>query len=212
MKKRILVTGASRSGTLSTSRMLMQLGLDTPHEYMGADGTVSCYMFEDSPEGYPYSPNKKGIHGIDEQLSNYEFELIVHLYRDPRHCIPSNVKIMNKSHQQWLADKGIFNMEYKPKILRMMHMWYDINRRIEKLQNFGQAYIRYNIRDSYAMIREVAAVLSLRVPDNFKPKHMHKGTGYLAHDKHTWTQLAFYDAVLAHDIKFMYEQYEGNHQ
>lgn len=209
MKKRILVTGASRSGTLSTSRMLMQLGLDTPHEYMGADGTVSCYMFEDSPEGYPYSPNKKGIHGIEEQLSGYEFELIVHLYRDPRDCIPSNVKIMNKSHQQWLADKGMFSMEDKPKILRMMQMWFDINSRIELLQSFGCPYVRYNIRDSKKMILRVADTLGLQVPSNFKVKHMHKGTGYLAHDKHTWTQLAFYDAVLAHDIKAMYEHYEG---
>jgi len=84
-RRRLLVTGCGRSGTLYASRVLQAVGLDVRHEMpvppngvVGEDGIASWYMAVGDPRP-PYGPS----------AAHYEFGLVVHLVRDPLKVIPS---------------------------------------------------------------------------------------------------------------------------
>jgi hypothetical protein len=176
--------------------MLKQLGLDTPHELMGADGCVSCYFLPGS-EYYPHSPYN--IHPDTEKVEDFSFDLVVHLVRNPLECIPSNTKIMNKAHQEWCALHGLLDMRDGPKLLRMMQMWENLNQRIE--EEFPRN-MRMRIESMGDLgIKKIARQLRLAVPINFEPKHMHKGSGYLKADRATWEELECIDPALTKKIK-----------
>jgi hypothetical protein len=84
-RRRLLVTGCGRSGTLYASAVWQAVGLDVRHEMpvppngvMGEDGIASWYMAVDDPEP-PYGPSARG----------YTFDLVIHLVRNPLEVIPS---------------------------------------------------------------------------------------------------------------------------
>jgi len=84
-RRRLLVTGCGRSGTLYASHVWQAVGLDVRHEMpvppngvMGEDGIASWYMAVDDPEP-PYGPSGR----------DYEFDLVIHQVRDPLKVIPS---------------------------------------------------------------------------------------------------------------------------
>ncbi len=84
-RRRLLVTGCGRSGTLYASLVWRAVGLDVRHEMpvapngvMGADGIASWYMAVDDPEP-PYGPSAGG----------YAFDLVIHQVRHPLKVIPS---------------------------------------------------------------------------------------------------------------------------
>jgi|GEM_PF-2503321 len=85
VRRKLLVTGCARSGTLYTTMALRALGLDVRHERpiwpngrMGRDGMVSWYMAVDDPRP-PHGPGAPG----------FVFDFILHQTRDPLTVIPS---------------------------------------------------------------------------------------------------------------------------
>ena len=70
MRRRVLMMGAPRSGTLHAAKMLQGFGLDVGHERFRSDGGV-------------------GYNLIDEYGELDRFGLVVHLVRNPRRCIAS---------------------------------------------------------------------------------------------------------------------------
>lgn len=91
-KKKLLVTGCGRSGTLYITSYLQKLGLDVRHEepvppngVMGQDGMVSWFMAVDDANP-PMGPSS----------NHYEFEFVLHLVRHPLKVIASVAQFIFK--------------------------------------------------------------------------------------------------------------------
>lgn len=84
-RKRLLITGCGRSGTLFAAALWQRLGLDIRHErpvppngVMGADGVASWFMAADDPEP-PSGPS----------ACNFRFDIVLHQVRHPLKVIAS---------------------------------------------------------------------------------------------------------------------------
>jgi hypothetical protein len=84
-RRRLLITGCGRSGTLYAMEIWRALGLDIRHErpvppngMIGADGMASWFMAADDPEP-PSGPS----------ALDYEFDVIIHQVRHPLKVIAS---------------------------------------------------------------------------------------------------------------------------
>lgn len=91
-RRKLLVTGCGRSGTLYASEVWKSQGLDVRHEnpdppngQMGKDGIASWYMAVDDPDP-PFGPSANG----------YEFDLIIHQVRYPLEVIASCAQFVLK--------------------------------------------------------------------------------------------------------------------
>ena len=84
-RKRLLITGCGRSGTLYATKLWQSIGLDIRHErpvppngVMGADGVASWFMAADDPKP-PSGPSSL----------DYTFDVIIHQVRHPLNVISS---------------------------------------------------------------------------------------------------------------------------
>ena len=84
-RKKLLITGCGRSGTLYAAELWQSLGLDIRHErpvppngVIGADGVASWFMAADDPEP-PSGPS----------VLNYQFDVVIHQVRHPLNVIAS---------------------------------------------------------------------------------------------------------------------------
>lgn len=91
-RRKLLVTGCGRSGTLYASEVWKAQGLDVRHEnpdppngQMGKDGIASWYMAVNDPDP-PFGPSAEG----------YEFDLIIHQVRHPLDVIASCAQFVLK--------------------------------------------------------------------------------------------------------------------
>lgn len=132
--KELLVVGNMRCGTTWLTHALRHIGMDVMHECFGEDGSVSWFFTLDH-HWYPAHPNNtprgRTAHIGEGRRSDYQFDHVVHLVRDPLKTIGSMCSIMQKVEQEWLAEIGIVDMEAKPKLLRMMQAWDGINQKAE---------------------------------------------------------------------------------
>ena len=99
-KKKLLITGCGRSGTLYTAEVFRSLGLDIQHERdyrpdgsTGKDGYASWFLAVDDPHP-PFGPSAIGT----------EFDLVLHQVRHPLKVIPSMA--------QFILRKGIYSPQY----------------------------------------------------------------------------------------------------
>ncbi len=99
-RKRLLITGCGRSGTLYATEVWRSLGLDIrherpipPHGSMGRDGVASWFMTVDDPNP-PFGPSAAG----------YKFDLVLHVVRDPLKVIASVA--------QFILRKGLSSPKY----------------------------------------------------------------------------------------------------
>ena len=84
-RRRLLITGCGRSGTLYAAELWKCLGLDIRHErpippngVIGADGVASWFMAADDPKP-PSGPS----------VLNYQFDVVIHQVRHPLKVIAS---------------------------------------------------------------------------------------------------------------------------
>src|SRR5687768_4502287 len=91
-RRKLLVTGCGRSGTLYASEVWKRQGLDVSHEnplppngWMGKDGIASWYMAVDDPNP-PFGPSGAG----------YEFDFVIHQVRHPLKVIASVAQFVLK--------------------------------------------------------------------------------------------------------------------
>jgi hypothetical protein len=99
-RKKLLITGCGRSGTLYAAEVWRSLGLDIrherpipPHGCMGRDGAASWFMTVDDPNP-PFGPGTKG----------YKFDFVLHVVRYPLKVIASVA--------QFILQKGSPSPEY----------------------------------------------------------------------------------------------------
>ncbi|MBW2170715.1 MAG: hypothetical protein JRF69_01840 [Deltaproteobacteria bacterium] len=99
-RKKLLITGCGRSGTLYTTEVWRSLGLDIRHERpipthgsMGRDGAASWFMAVDD-RNPPFGPSTAG----------YKFDFVLHVVRNPLKVIASVA--------QFILQKGAPSPEY----------------------------------------------------------------------------------------------------
>lgn len=98
----ILVTGTPRSGTAFYSAYLRSQGLDIGHETMGKDGIASWYLTHNP--GWQEYEDATGIevkvHWVERVCTK-----VIHLVRNPAHCIASIAYTMHRTSLEWLRDR-----------------------------------------------------------------------------------------------------------
>lgn len=181
IKKKVLVTGACRSGTKSFSYFLKDCGIDAPHERMGKDGTVSCMFFIDAPY-YPKSAGKL-THDGDHTFSDYRFKTIIHLIRHPLWAIPSQASVYSKDHIKWLEERGLVDSDVKPRLLHAAKLWLLVNRRVERMTKVR--VLTEDVPSSWGLLSE-RLKLDCEIPEH---RHMHKSSGFRKTKPMTWKEL-----------------------
>jgi hypothetical protein len=155
---RVRVIGNSRSGTAWFTKVLKAAGLDVGHEFVGPDGTVSCYFFIDTPR-YPVSPTTSPVGKVahvGEQYSDYQFDVTLHIVRNPLKCIGSIWSTMQTQHQLWLEEFKVIPEGLKPKFMKSMFTWLAVNKLCEKEADF-----RFQLEEVSAKWPKICKLLGL---------------------------------------------------
>ena len=198
-KKKVLVTGACRSGTTTVTKFLRDAGLQVNHEKMGYDGTVSCMFFMDAP----YYPKGGGVfsHEGDGKFSDYEFETIIHLIRHPLEAIPSQAGIYSKDHKQWVNDQKLVDISTKPNLYHAAKLWLKVNRHVGTLTKK-----RIRIEDLEAHWPKLRKWLDLsgHIP---VVGEMNKASGVFRRDSIEWEDLYALDETMTNQIIKLTGQY-----
>ena len=117
---RVLITGCGRSGTKYIAGVLQGLGLDVPHEDLGADGAAVWTMVVDSVT----APSGVGRRGL-------RFGTIIHQVRHPLRVIPSVTTFKRRS---WaFIEQHIDCPASDPPLIRAAKYWALWNERAERL-------------------------------------------------------------------------------
>jgi hypothetical protein len=151
-QKQLLVLGLPRSGTQYLTLVLRNAGVKVGHEMFKWDGTVGMF-FAVEDVFYP------GQHWStdDEQRqrrSDYQFEQVWHLTRDPRRVIPSIVEAMNPQLWVWQERHTGISCGLFPKTLRAMLFWVAWNELIEKNEEIAYRFRVEDIDAEWPTIRE----------------------------------------------------------
>lgn len=142
-RKRLLITGCGRSGTKYVTHLLRRLGLDVPHERMGADGIASWAMAVDADAV---------VWGVSPR--DYDFEHVFHQVRDPREVIASATTFKPRSWDFICAHTPVPADD--PVVLRAAKYWYYWNLEAEKIAGW-----RYRIDALADVFEEFCARLHL---------------------------------------------------
>lgn len=197
----LLITGSGRSGTTYAAKTLQAVGLDVPHEKVGAHGTSSLFFLVDS-DWYPMLPWYPGRNHVGERRSDFTFEYVVQIVRHPLKTIPSIGKIFNGLNYELFEEQGIIPKGIKNKMLRCAHMYYGLNMLAEKQADLRIQLERYETSWP-ALMRLIGYKADF--PADVKPAN--KGHGYCASVPLTWAELDALDATLSHNIKLMTRRY-----
>lgn len=204
--RKLVVVGNSRSGTTWLSRVLRAKSLDVRHEYVGDDGTVSCFFFMDV-RWYPFSPSthpKGKIAHVGERLRQFEFENKFMIVRDPLKTIGSIWSTIGREHQRWLEEFNVIESDIKPKMLKAMHIWYEVNRRCELF-----AMERFRLESLASGGSDWRRMCKLLHMDNVLPDipPSNKSRGIFKARKITWKMMREADSELAAKIASMAKRY-----
>lgn len=198
--KRLLVLGSGRSGTMFTAKALRTIGINVLHEKMGEHGTVSHYFALDS-DWYPMAPwqEAQGKKHVGERRTDFNFEHIVHIIRDPRKAIPSMTKIFGSITWQFYVDNGLIPDIRRNAMLRAMHYWLAHNEASEL-----QAHLTFNLENYQKAWPSMMDLLF--GPGSIPPypahlKPMNKTSGFRSYEPVTFDDLIAIDADLGKRIK-----------
>jgi len=169
--KNLLVTGTGRCGTHFISKALNQTGvIDFPHEKTGEHGTSSTWFSVDS-DWYPVA-----LHHIEdltahigERRSDYKFNNVIHVVRDPLKCIHSINSVFRKITYDFHIENKVIPLTHNPfekkgKYWKAMVLYYFVNKHIEK--EFPNAIrIRIeDIEDEWSKVAEMAGAKGAELP------------------------------------------------
>ncbi|GJL83888.1 MAG: hypothetical protein DHS20C01_35220 [marine bacterium B5-7] len=185
IRKRLLITGSSRSGTHFISRLLNEAGIDIYTEAMGDDGIVSWCLTADTPN-VPWGPAK----------TFYSFDQIWHQVRHPLSAIAAT-QILDIHTWDFIYEQIPEIDPDEPLILQCAKYWYYWNCKAEEIAGF-----RYRIEDLQSAWSEITTRLGLSVDDDFLAHidtwgnaHKHK------YDPVTWDELERLDRPLTDKIR-----------
>lgn len=107
VSRKYLITGTGRCGTTYLAKVLKYINVDVPHGKVGQDGTTSHYFMVDS-NWYPvitYNPDD--VAHIGERASDYTFERIIYMVREPLSAIRSLAIFFGKIDELFYEESGI---------------------------------------------------------------------------------------------------------
>lgn len=191
-KKKLLVFGNPRSGTLSTSKALKKQGIKVEHEMMGEDGTVSCWYglpWKHMPD-YSRTP-RRDRHPEEPRYPLNKFERRVFIIRHPLKSIASMEKVVDRAHQEWWHEHGFVDYGMKPKLLRMMTGWLKC---AEYCEEHAHATLRLN-----HWKKDWEECFGVAPPDELP--HTHRSSGIFKARDLEWGELSKLDAAMTKRIK-----------
>lgn len=106
---RILVLGHPRGGTAYAAALIRSCGLDVRHEAMGEHG-IASWMFAVHDEQPPFTFD-------GSKRSDYEFDLTIHVARDPLDTIASTLYTEHGSAEFRSRYVNIFGNEHERAVL-----------------------------------------------------------------------------------------------
>ncbi len=200
IKKKLLVLGSGRSGTTFTAKALrVAAGLDVKHEKVGEHGTVSHYFVVDS-DWYPMAPWKgwveKGKMHVGERRSDFDFEHVVHIVRDPCKVIPSMTKIFDSVTWYFYVYNGLVPAGIKNPVLRAMHLWLNHNRKAAEQAHFSFQLERY--QHAWPVLMDLLGI-DAPYPAHLKPSN--RSSGFKKAEPLSYKELAAVDKKLAAEIR-----------
>lgn len=198
IKKKLLVLGSGRSGTMFTAKALTTVGINVLHEKVGEHGTVSHYFVTDS-EWYPMAPwqERAGKKHVGERRSDFDFEHVVHIIRDPRKSIPSMTKIFGSVTWQFYIDNGIIPDGIKNPMLRAMYFWLAHNQRSVEQANLTFPLEGYE--KNWPKFMELIGHKGVEYPAHLRP--MNKTSGFKKYEPLTFEEMVAIDKNLGIAIR-----------
>lgn len=189
-KRRILILGHPRSGTLYTTVVLRTLGLQVEHERQGKEGSVTGQFW----------------YG-DWKLENYD--IILHQVRNPLKVIASCTKMRIRNpkvitHLAEISGTKMTQQQAKNKVLRYMVTWLGFVKWVDSICAW-----RYRVEDMPNVFPKICEEFGLStdtplpaIPDN---------VNHLEHRTLTYSDLRKLDKDLAEQIyakacKYGYER------
>ena len=200
IQKKILVLGTGRSGTTHMAKVLTAAGLKVKREQMGADGTASLYFFADS-EWHPWWDGYAALCHKHERRSDYEFEHILHVIRDPLKTIPSMAKMFQGLVYDYMEHHSVLPKGIRNKMLRCMYIYKNVN---ELCASYADRTFR--IEDLRYEWPEVSTRLGISPTfPNLPPAN--KSSGYKKSEPVTWEDLEQISPELTAEIKTLAARY-----
>jgi hypothetical protein len=138
-RKKVLIMGSGRCGTSSLALNLQELGLDVQDERMGADGTAGLWFIPKDAAWYPWWPWDPTRCYPGCRRSDFTFDVILHVVRDPRHVIPAMGKVFPGIIWEWFEDTYVIPLRSKPKfsqLERCAFAWYYLNKYAEEQADY----------------------------------------------------------------------------
>lgn len=217
MKKKLLVTGCGRSGTLYITSYLQKLGLDVRHEepvppngVMGKEGMVSWFMAADDPNP-PMGPGR----------THYEFEYILHLVRHPLKVIASVAqfifKLDIKSYKYIKRHCGfthwpVFSPSLEKDLLIKLaaEYWICWNEKTERIATH-RARVEFLNEDISSLLDELGLTFNIDVISEI-PKRVNSRTKFIKDDIWTlsWKELHDINSDLAEKAEVLAKIYDYN--
>jgi hypothetical protein len=202
IKKKLLVLGTGRCGTMFTGRAMRTAGVNILHEKVGQDGTVSHYFVTDS-DWYPMAPWQKKANKkhVGERRDDFDFEHIFHIVRNPMKAIPSMVKIFGSVTWDFYVQNGLLP-EGLHGLHRAAYLWLSHNMAAEAQAHRTFQLERY--REAWPMLMEELGS-DAAFPGHIKP--MNKTGGFRAYEPIKLADLTAIDATLARNIAKLARHY-----
>ena len=146
-QRKLLVLASPRSATRFMTRLLRSAQVKIGHEHMKRDGT--CGMFFAAEDCWYPGKHWTDDFGTEDESrqrrSDYEFEQVWHMTRDPRKVIPSIASpVLNQNIWCWQERHTGISCGIYPKMLRSMLFWVAWNELIEKT---GEAALCFRVED-----------------------------------------------------------------
>lgn len=176
LKRFLLITGCSRSGTTFIADALSLCGLDIGHEIMGDDGCSSWFMCLDDGEGpWKNCPTAKGI----------DFEHIFHQVRYPLDAISSIYATEHPLAIQFFSNNIPEINPWDSNLVKSCKFWYYWNLYAEK-----KAEWRYQIEQIEEVWDEMGLRLGIALDRNVLKEISPKTNHRKRQVQFTWLELA----------------------
>lgn len=105
MRRKLLITGCGRSGTLYLSRVFRKAGMDVRHESVGKYGCCSMYFITDTTDCSIVNEGQKVRIHESECRSQFSFDHVWYVVRHPLRTIDSLAKSFTRKVRRWTGDQ-----------------------------------------------------------------------------------------------------------
>lgn len=201
-RRSLLLLGTGRCGTMFSTKALQVAGLPVLHEKVGPGGTVSHYFLVDS-DWYPMAPwqEKQGKKHVGERRSDFVFDTVLHIVRDPRKAIPSMTKIFGSVTWKFYEENGVLPLDEDGKsirdpLLRAMWYWYNYNLMAEP-----QASLTFQLERYQEAWPSIMAEIGIDAPYPAHLRPMNKTGGFKKYEPITFGDMIRKHETLGRNIR-----------